>query len=62
MCELSPGFVSRAGEAAAVTGGGHKPEFDAWRWVPLAETPELIIPFKRDVYREVARLFAGVAR
>lgn len=42
--------------------GGHKPEFDAWRWVPLAETPELIIPFKRDVYREVARLFAGVAR
>lgn len=43
-------------------GGGHKPEFDGWRWVPLAETPELIIPFKRDVYREVARLFAGVAR
>lgn len=43
-------------------GGGHKPEFDAWRWVPLEETPELIIPFKRDVYREVARLFAGVAR
>lgn len=43
-------------------GGGHKPEFDAWRWVPLAETPELIIPFKREVYREVVRLFAGVAR
>ena len=43
-------------------GGGHKPEFDAWRWVPLEQTPELIIPFKRDVYREVARLFAGVAR
>lgn len=42
--------------------GGHKPEFDAWRWVPLAETAELIIPFKRDVYREVARLFAGVAK
>jgi putative (di)nucleoside polyphosphate hydrolase len=43
-------------------GGGHKPEFDAWRWVPLAETAELIIPFKRDVYREVVRLFAGVTR
>lgn len=42
--------------------GGHKPEFDAWRWVELAQTPELIIPFKREVYREVARLFAGVAR
>ncbi len=43
-------------------GGGHKPEFDAWRWVPLTETAELIIPFKRDVYREVVRLFAGVTR
>jgi len=41
--------------------GGHKPEFDAWRWVPLEQTPELIIPFKREVYREVARLFAGLA-
>ncbi|CAD5279942.1 RNA pyrophosphohydrolase [Bosea sp. 62] len=43
-------------------GGGHKPEFDAWRWVPLAETAELIIPFKREVYREVVRQFAGIAR
>jgi putative (di)nucleoside polyphosphate hydrolase len=43
-------------------GGGHKPEFDAWRWVELAQTPDLVIPFKREVYREVARLFAGVAR
>lgn len=43
-------------------GSGHKPEFDAWRWVPLTETAELIIPFKREVYREVVRLFAGVAR
>ena len=41
--------------------GSHKPEFDAWRWVRLEETPELIIPFKREVYREVARLFAGFA-
>lgn len=41
--------------------GGHKPEFDAWRWARLAETPELIIPFKRDVYREVAGLFAPFA-
>jgi len=38
--------------------GGQKAEFDAWRWVPLSETPELIIPFKRPVYDQVARLFA----
>ncbi|MEN5082046.1 RNA pyrophosphohydrolase [Bosea sp. TWI1241] len=41
--------------------GGHKAEFDAWRWVPLAETPALIIPFKREVYVEVARLFEPFA-
>ena len=34
------------------------PEFDAWRWAALAETPELIVPFKRHVYEDVARAFA----
>lgn len=41
--------------------GGHKAEFDAWRWAPLAETPDLIIPFKQAVYREVVRYFAPFA-
>jgi len=41
--------------------GGHKAEFDAWRWVRLEETPDLIIPFKRDVYLQVARHFAPFA-
>jgi putative (di)nucleoside polyphosphate hydrolase len=40
---------------------GHKPEFDAWRWAPLAETPGLIVPFKRDVYVQVAKVFARFA-
>jgi putative (di)nucleoside polyphosphate hydrolase len=35
----------------------HKPEFEAWRWADLAETPDLVIPFKRPVYLEVARRF-----
>jgi putative (di)nucleoside polyphosphate hydrolase len=38
--------------------GGHKPEFDAWRWERLAATPDLIIPFKRMVYQQVASVFA----
>ena len=42
--------------------GGHKAEFDAWRWAPLAETPKLIIPFKQGVYYEVARRFAPFAK
>jgi putative (di)nucleoside polyphosphate hydrolase len=37
-------------------------EFDAWRWADLSETPELVIPFKRKVYQEVARAFAQFAR
>ncbi len=36
----------------------HTPEFDAWRWLPLDNTPGLVIPFKRSVYEEVARRFA----
>ncbi len=35
----------------------HTPEFDAWRWARLEETPALIIPFKRPTYTEVAERF-----
>jgi putative (di)nucleoside polyphosphate hydrolase len=31
----------------------HDPEFLAWRWVEPDELPELIVPFKRDVYQAV---------
>lgn len=37
-------------------------EFVAWRWVPLSELVGLIVPFKRDVYRQVAKAFAPYAR
>lgn len=39
-------------------GGAHRPEFDAWRWEALESTPELIVPFKRDVYHAVVADFA----
>ncbi|MEA2858124.1 MAG: putative (di)nucleoside polyphosphate hydrolase, partial [Methylobacteriaceae bacterium] len=38
--------------------GGHKPEFDAWRWEPMERLPDLIIPFKREVYQKVVTEFA----
>ena len=41
-------------------GGGYHAEFDAWRWEELARTPQLIVPFKRDVYRQVAAVFADL--
>jgi len=36
----------------------HTPEFDAWRWAKLDEVPDLIVPFKRPVYEEVAQRFS----
>jgi putative (di)nucleoside polyphosphate hydrolase len=38
-----------------------KPEFDAWRWVPLADVPSLAIDFRRTVYEEVVQEFARFA-
>ncbi len=38
------------------------PEFDAWRWVKLAELPALAVPFKRPIYETLARSFARFAR
>lgn len=35
----------------------HTPEFSDWRWASLDTTPELVIPFKRPTYEEVARRF-----
>ena len=43
-----------------LSGQGH-PEFDAWRWAYLEETPDLIVPFKRPAYEIVAQAFAPFA-
>ena len=37
------------------------PEFDAWRWVPLAELPGLAVAFKRPIYDVLAQSFARFA-
>jgi putative (di)nucleoside polyphosphate hydrolase len=38
------------------------PEFSEWRWASLRETPDLIVPFKRNVYVSVVKAFAKVAK
>jgi len=40
---------------------GQPAEFDAWRWERLDRVADLVVPFRRDVYREVARQFAAHA-
>ena len=42
--------------------GGHKPEFIAWRWEPMRNLPDLVIPFKRAVYQRVVDAFAHLAK
>jgi len=42
-------------------GGKHKAEFSEWRWEKLKRLPELIVPFKRKVYREVVETFRDIA-
>ena len=38
-------------------GGGHKPEFIAWRWEKMERLPELVVPFKRKTYERVVKEF-----
>lgn len=43
-------------------GGKHKPEFAEWRWEKVEHLPELIIPFKRDVYVQVIKELGKFAK
>ncbi len=36
------------------------PEFNAWKWLPFAQTPEAIVPFKRELYARLVEEFSGV--
>jgi putative (di)nucleoside polyphosphate hydrolase len=44
-----------------ISGIGHKPEFDDWRWAAMDELEDLIVPFKLDVYRQVIKAFRHLA-
>lgn len=49
-------------EIARPGGGAFKPEFIDWRWEEIDRVVDLVIPFKRPVYQQVAnsfRRFAG---
>jgi putative (di)nucleoside polyphosphate hydrolase len=45
-----------------ISHSGEPPEFDAWRWERLDRLPGLVVPFKREVYRQVARAFSSFAQ
>ena len=35
-----------------------EPEFRAWRWLDPRDLPHVIVPFKRELYIEILRIFA----
>ena len=39
-------------------GGGHDPEFVEWRWEPMENLPDLVVPFKRETYERVVKAFS----
>jgi len=34
------------------------PEFREWKWIEPAQLPDLIVPFKRELYRQLLREFS----
>ena len=51
-------FLMRfTGEDADINPATEHPEFDAWEWVEPERLPELIVPFKRQLYRELLAEF-----
>ena len=55
-------FIGKDDEINVVSPAGHKQEFITWRWEPMQNLPELIVPFKRPVYERVVQEFAHLAK
>lgn len=50
------------GEDSDINISAHKPiEFQNWKWIPLVQTIDLIVPFKRETYRQVIALMKPYA-
>ena len=49
-------------DIAAPGGGGHKAEFVEWRWEPMRNLADLVVPFKRATYERIVKEFARFAR
>lgn len=55
-------FHGEESEIKIVPETGHAQEFDDWRWAPVNELVDLIVPFKRDVYTRALAELAPYAR
>jgi putative (di)nucleoside polyphosphate hydrolase len=56
-------FTGADGEInLANPGGTHQQEFAAWRWEPMQNVPDLVVPFKRAVYERVVKEFSRLVK
>jgi putative (di)nucleoside polyphosphate hydrolase len=51
-----------AGEDADIDLTSHEPEFSSFQWVDMEKLPGLIVPFKRDTYKQVIAAFQPLAK
>jgi putative (di)nucleoside polyphosphate hydrolase len=55
-------FTGRDDEIDPLTPRNDQPaEFDSWRWERLDRVADLVVPFRREMYRTVAQRFAKFA-
>lgn len=45
-----------------ISGRGSKPEFDDWKWVDIEALPQLVVDFKRDIYRTLVEKFRPLTK
>ncbi len=55
-------FIGADDEINIVSPAGHKQEFIDWRWEPMKNLPDLIVPFKRPVYERVVEAFGHLVK
>ncbi len=55
-------FLGPDSEISIVPPPGLEAEFVAWRWAPVNELLDLIVPFKREVYRALLSELSSLAR
>lgn len=48
------------GDDSDIDLNAHKAEFSEWRWSPLDELCDRIVPFKRDIYERVVDEFSNL--
>lgn len=55
-------FTGDDSEINIIPAAGLEPEFVEWRWARAEDLLDVIVPFKREVYRNVLAEFAPLAR